>query len=35
MAGAILKKKNGLDEFYTRDEIVESFNATKKSGIKK
>ena len=35
MAGAILKKKNGLDEFYTRDEIVESFNDTKKSGIKK
>lgn len=30
MVGAILKKNNGLDEFYTRDEIVASYNPAQK-----
>lgn len=30
MAGAILKKSNGLDEFYTRDEIINSYGQAKK-----
>lgn len=35
MVGAILKKNNGLDEFYTRDEIIDSYNNSKKSGVSK
>lgn len=31
MVGAILKKNNGYDKFYTRDEIVASFNNDKDS----
>lgn len=31
--GAILKKNNGLDEFYTRDEIVNSFENNKMGNI--
>ena len=30
MLGALLKKDNGLDEFYTRDEIVNTKEATMK-----
>ena len=30
MIGAILKKNNGLDEFYTRDEIVASYDPVQK-----
>lgn len=33
MVGAILKKNNGLDEFYTRDEIINSFNDAKTGNI--
>lgn len=33
MIGTILKKNNGLDEFYTRDEIVNSFNNTKTGNV--
>lgn len=29
MVGAILKKSNGLDQFYTRDEIINSMDNTK------
>lgn len=35
MVGTILKKNNGLDEFYTRDEIVNAFDNTKTSNINK
>ena len=30
IAGALLKKSSGLDEFYTRDEIVNSYGQIKK-----
>ena len=33
MIGAIIKKENGLDEFYTRDEIIEKYNNIKNSTL--
>lgn len=34
MIGAILKKNNGLDEFYSQEEIIKLHNANKVSNIK-